>query len=53
MSDDLTFPARDDARAIWVFTAALDAEDFTDFAIAIRRKLVREIAGPVTAGLVE
>jgi hypothetical protein len=31
----------------------MTAEDFTDFAIAIRRKLVREIAGPATAGLVE
>ena len=24
MSDDLTLPAREDARAIWVFTAELD-----------------------------
>ena len=31
MSDDLTLPARDDARAIWVFTAALDAPAFAAF----------------------
>lgn len=32
MSDDLTLPTRDDARAIWVFTAALDPADFETFA---------------------
>ena len=31
MSDDLTLPARDDARAIWVFTADLDAAGFKAF----------------------
>jgi hypothetical protein len=29
----------------------MTADDFSDFAVAIRRKLVREIAGPATADL--
>lgn len=32
MSDDLTVPDRSDARAIWVFTADLDASAFKAFA---------------------
>ncbi len=32
MSDDLTLPADNGARSIWVFTAALDAEAFARFA---------------------
>ncbi len=31
MSHDLTLPERDDARAIWVFSAALDAAAFAAF----------------------
>ncbi len=31
MSDDLGLPERDDARSIWVFTAALDAPAFAAF----------------------
>lgn len=31
MSDDLTVPKRDDARTIWVFTAALDPVEFEVF----------------------
>jgi len=31
VSDDLTLPTREDARTIWVFTAALDAPGFGEF----------------------